>query len=256
VAFSPDRKTLASGSADGIISFWGLTTARPIDAPLTSNTSPATSVAFSPDGKTLATGNDGGIVRLWDVASHRQITTLTGPARPVTSVAFSPDGTTLATGSGDGTVRLWDLATRHPIRGPLTGPAGRVFSVAFSPDGKILAIVSADGTLRLWDVAYLVNVVPHLCTSVGRSVTRAEWARYVPGPAYQRVCPKRQVSSGANLAASAWRHHLRSPPPFSSRIMSIRRSIGNHQHTTSSHADRRLLALQQPTAWTTLGGQL
>jgi hypothetical protein len=30
----------------------------------------------------------------------------------------------------------------------------------------------------------------HLCAVADRSLTRAEWARYVPpGPAYQTVCP-------------------------------------------------------------------
>ena len=53
---------------------------------------------------------------------------------------------------------------------------------------EILAAGSADHTVRVWDVAYLANVVPHLCASAGRSLTRAEWARYVPGPAYQTVC--------------------------------------------------------------------
>ena len=191
VAFSPDRVTLASSSADGSVWFWDATsvpcTGGP--GPLTSNTSPATSVAFSPDGTTLATGNDDGTVRLWDVTTHRQITALTGPAGPVTSVTFSPDGTTLASASPDHTVRLWDLATRRPIGAPLTGHTGRVTSVAFSPDGTTLASGSADHTVRLWNIAYLVNVAPHLCASAGRSLTRAEWARYVPGLAYQRVCP-------------------------------------------------------------------
>jgi WD40 repeat protein len=191
VAFSPDSKALASGSADGI--FWwhvsgNLCTCTGSPGPFTSHPSPATSVAFSPDSKTLATGNDAGTVRLWDVATHRQITALTGPVGPITSVAFSPDGTTLASASPDHTVRVWDLATSRPVGAPLTGHTGMITSVAFSPDGKILATGSADHTVRLWDVAYLENVLPHLCASAGRSLTRAEWARYVPGAAYQMVC--------------------------------------------------------------------
>jgi WD40 repeat protein len=64
--------------------------------------------------------------------------------------------------------------------------------VTFSPDGKTLASGSTDHTIRTWNVTYLAGIVPYryLCASTERSLTRAEWARYVPpGPAYQRVCP-------------------------------------------------------------------
>ena len=84
---------------------------------------------------------------------------------------------------------VWDLATSRPIGAPLTGHTGPVTSVAFSPDSTTLATGSADHTVRLWDVAYLVNVVQRLCASAGRSLTRAEWARYVLVLPYQRVCP-------------------------------------------------------------------
>jgi len=130
-------------------------------------------------------------VRLWDVATGRQIgEPHAGHAGPVYSVAFSPDSKTLASGGFDRTVQLWDVATGRQIGNPLTGHTNWVFSVAFSPDGKTLASGSLDGTVRLWDVAYLMDSVPQLCASAGGSLTRAEWARYVPpGPAYQNICP-------------------------------------------------------------------
>ncbi len=191
VALSPDGKTLASGSDDGAVRLWDAATGRPIGNPLTGHADPVLSVAFSPDGKTLASGSSDSRVRLWDAATGRQIgNPLTSYAGAVFSVAFSPDGKTLASGSDDHTVRLWDAATGRQIGNPLTGHAGAVLSVAFSPDGKTLVTGSVDGTVRLWDVAYLADVIPHLCTSLGHSPTRAEWARYVPpGPAYRKVCP-------------------------------------------------------------------
>jgi len=92
---------------------------------------------------------------LWDVATHRQIgKLLKGHIAPVTSLAFSPDGKTLGSGSLDGTLQLWNMATRGQ------------------------------------NMAKITDLVPYLCASAGRPLTRTEWARYVPqGVAYQRVCP-------------------------------------------------------------------
>jgi WD40 repeat protein len=160
-----------------------------------------TSSAALKDGDSGLLGSSGFAVQSpaqrQDVATGQQIGSplignpLSVAINTVNSVAFSPDGKILATGSVDGTVRLWNVAaaTGRQIRSLRTAdPYGPTW-VAFSPHGKTLATGSTDGTARLWNVGYLADVLGQLCSRIGGSLTRAEWAKYVPaGPAYQNVC--------------------------------------------------------------------
>ena len=119
IAFSPDRKILASGSEDNTVILWNIADGTRA-ATLEEHTNRVLSVAFSPDGKTLASGSDDETVRLWDVATGRQIDTLLGHTNGVASLAFNPNPLTymLASAGGyDRTVLLWDLSP-PPIPAP------------------------------------------------------------------------------------------------------------------------------------------
>ncbi len=152
VAFSPDGRTLASGSGDTTLKLWDVSNGHELRS-LTGHTGWVDSVAFSPDGRTLASGSKDYTIKLWDLASSRKPRTLTG-TKMVTSVTFSPDGSTLASAGYDNTVKLWDVASGGELR-TLSGRTNGACSVAFSPDGRALASVGlSDGkTVKLWDVA-------------------------------------------------------------------------------------------------------
>lgn len=108
-----------------------------------------TNLAFSPDGTMLAVGS-GALVRLHSVATSEEIALMRAQGGAVTSLAFSPDGGRVVTGGSDGTVHLWDVATRTMLAA-LEGQAGRVAAVAFSPNGGDIASVGADDIVHLWD---------------------------------------------------------------------------------------------------------
>jgi tetratricopeptide (TPR) repeat protein len=108
VAFSPDGKTVLTGSGDSTARLWDAATGRPLGPPL-AHLGEVRAVAFSPDGKTVLTGGGDNTARLWDAATGRPLGPPLDHQGRVQSVAFSPDGKTVLTGGGNNTARLWDV---------------------------------------------------------------------------------------------------------------------------------------------------
>ncbi|KAI0340403.1 WD40 repeat-like protein [Trametopsis cervina] len=153
IAFSPDGKTLVSGSLYSTIRLWNTATGQPIRKPFYGHTAEVQSVSFSPKETKIVSGSSDNTVMIWDTSTQACVSVLKGHSDAVRSVAFSPDGTQIVSGSADMTIRLWNSSTGGQIGFPLIGHEGGVNSVGFSPDGKTVVSGSDDRTIRMWDVA-------------------------------------------------------------------------------------------------------
>jgi WD40 repeat protein len=175
-AYSADGRTIALGSARGLIVLWPYPIPwgyhwRFIDPVAydrhvwrsrvaevkVGRGGAVRRIAFSPDGTTLAAAVGNAVV-LWDyrhpnekppAVSNRRL--LRGHAGAVRSLAFAADGRTIATASLDGTLRVWDTREAFELS-CLDAKAGPLHSLAFAPDGMTVAIGSEGGDIVIIDV--------------------------------------------------------------------------------------------------------
>lgn len=161
LAFSPDRRWLASGSGDKTIRIWDVETGRSLRT-LTAHAGAVWSVAFSPDGRRLASASQDGTVRVWDAASGASLYTL-ALGKAATSVVFSPDNRLLvasaaAAGEGAGsTIEIHDAPRGGKLR-TIALDWNSATPLAIAPDGRLLSSGGAgeDGeyaATKIWDLA-------------------------------------------------------------------------------------------------------
>ncbi|HOL95605.1 MAG TPA: hypothetical protein PLH79_14735 [bacterium] len=149
LAWSPDGKTLASVSSGDHIRIWDTQTGI-LKRVLKGHKESVFTLAWSPDGQLLASGFRDWKISLTHAGTGELLRTLEGHTDRVYSLAWSPNGQILASGSADHTIRIWNIAEGQSLRIPV-GPSKWVFSLAWSPNGKTLASVIGDDTIRLWN---------------------------------------------------------------------------------------------------------
>jgi WD40 repeat protein len=177
-ALSPDGKILITGSFEGYLIEWDVTSSAKrsvlldperledvnpevvciengveVEAPFQlvrmsecMRESSILSVRFSPDGSMFAVGAANGAIVLWNMESRGEILYWADHKDRIDALAFSPDNHWVAAGSLEDAVdslRVWRLGGSMPFRSSEAfsddSHVGGVSSLCFSPDNRILA---------------------------------------------------------------------------------------------------------------------
>jgi WD40 repeat protein len=160
VAFSADRKSLATAHSDGAIKLWDLGNGRQRKS-LDGEATDIGFLAFTNQDQTVVFRARNGTARTWHTGTGVTRTIMakdTTRRRGMTATAVSPDGKLLATvhdgGGCDTLVRLRDLAAnRDALCFNNAGGHEEVYALAFAPEGATLALGDQAGAVKLLDTA-------------------------------------------------------------------------------------------------------
>ncbi len=226
LAFSPDSLQLITGSSDGKVQAWDVTTGKVTKTLFESNSdvmSLATSsellaigltdkvmilnmntdevindiespgdhqlMAFNPQGSLLALSSSSGQISIWKQVNGEFTLDQSLSRGPVFSMTFNPQGDQLLIGERN-IVYLIDILTGKAItRIPHKIPAN---SLSFSPDGKLFASALLK-VIQFWDVTKIPSIdTNHLeetaCSRIIQNFNKDEWKAFFRDEEYRPLC--------------------------------------------------------------------
>ena len=155
VVISSDGQFAISGSWDGSLRLWDLTTGTTTKR-FVGHSKDVLSVAFSFDNRQIVSGSRDKTIKLWNTLGECKYTIgeQDGHTEWVSCVRFSPASSNpiIVSCGWDKYVKVWNLFN-CTLRTNLLGHSGYINTVTVSPDGSLCASGGKDGTAMLWDLA-------------------------------------------------------------------------------------------------------
>ncbi|XP_045340235.1 receptor of activated protein C kinase 1 [Leopardus geoffroyi] len=170
VVISSDGQFALSGSWDGTLRLWDLTTGTTTRR-FVGHTKDVLSVAFSSDNRQIVSGSRDKTIKLWNTLGVCKYTVQDeSHSEWVSCVRFSPNSSNpiIVSCGWDKLVKVWNLANCK-LKTNHIGHTGYLNTVTVSPDGSLCASGGKDGQAMLWDL----NEGKHLYTLDGGDIINA-----------------------------------------------------------------------------------
>ena len=159
VRLSPDRKLLALGGYDGLITLWDATEGKLLKK-LEGHNGAVFELAFRRDGQILASCSGDRTVKLWNITTGERLETLKESTKELYTLAFSPAGDQVAAAGVDNLIRVWQVSKdgkegTNPLLISKFAHESAVLRIIWSADGKTIVSAGEDRLIKVWNAADL-----------------------------------------------------------------------------------------------------